>query len=83
MVNNGRRIAGKEHQQLVVEATVTPPHYYYFYGANDPAFETTIELARRSITEAMRFLQTNEPPDTFLGRQRHDFIPPPKYDVTE
>ena len=54
------------------------PLFYRIYRADDPAFEKTIERSRESLAEATRVLQTHETPDTFLGRQHHDFIPSPE-----
>lgn len=56
---------------------------FAIHRANDPSFEETLRRARQSIAEAIRVLETNEPPDTFLGRQRRDFNSPPAQDVIE
>ena len=56
---------------------MTRPRYQAVYRPLDSNFETTIELARQSIAKALRVLATCEPPDTFLGRQHHDFIASP------
>jgi hypothetical protein len=50
-------------------------HYPIVFRENAAELHDAIRQAKRSIAIAIRVLQTCPPPDTFLGRRHHEFIP--------
>ncbi|WP_128934714.1 hypothetical protein [Bradyrhizobium zhanjiangense] len=56
---------------------------HMIYRANDPLIDEHIRRSRQSIAEAIEVLETNAPPDTFLGRQHADLMPSQSQEVIE
>jgi hypothetical protein len=44
------------------------PRYSIVFRPNNEVFENSLKETRECIAESIRVLRSNEPPDTFLGR---------------
>ncbi len=51
-----------------------PRFGFFIFRPDDLTDEIAIKEARRVIAESVKVLETNPPPDTFLGRQTYGAI---------